>query len=225
MSLREDKLMKLQLKLEESSREIRSRIAGLLAEELDSLFRSTARNIRQPLQNLVEAAIRRRPEYESMVAAAGELRGALGLVDPKQRLDDILAVWKNSLTMTIKPVRAAGVKLTGGFTLEMINSDYQDVINLAAASFISEHSFLIPWLEWLLIAGSRPVVKNWNVEYDLNTFQRDRSRTGLALMIRSSGSWSVPDEYAGTMSNNFVTRALEDAESDIINLFEKELNI
>ena len=42
-------------------------------------------------------------------------------------------------------------------------------------------------------------------------------------MVKSDGKrWGVPPEFAGTAGNNFVTRAIDSIEDDIINLFEAQ---
>jgi len=47
------------------------------------------------------------------------------------------------------------------------------------------------------------------------------SRTGYAIMKPASGSWSVPSEFAGTITDNWITRAIQTSETDINNLLRK----
>jgi len=76
----------------------------------------------------------------------------------------------------------------------------------------------LPWLEWLLLNGTQPVVdKSF---YD-NKPQYARVPGG-GFMI-NNGFWSVPASIAGTSEDNFLTRALRSIEDDIILLAQKQI--
>lgn len=86
----------------------------------------------------------------------------------------------------------------------------------------------IPWLAWLLLGGSAPLVNNYHIIF--GNFSTSRlpgqalSRTGKALMAFEKGSfWRMPIEHAGTTDNNFVTRALEGIETDLEKIVGEEL--
>lgn len=94
----------------------------------------------------------------------------------------------------------------------MIQSDYTDVLNSSAAVFKTEKGTDLNWLEWLLLFGSKTIIKDYEVEFGYNP----RSRTGQAIMRGvKRGKWSVPYEFSGTQNNNWITRAIDSVESDI----------
>jgi hypothetical protein len=74
----------------------------------------------------------------------------------------------------------------------------------------------LPWLQWLLLEGNATIVRNYTVSFGPNRF----SRTGFALMRPSLQSWKVPSEFAGTINDNWITRAIDGAESNIQKLLD-----
>jgi hypothetical protein len=87
----------------------------------------------------------------------------------------------------------------------------------------------VPWLAWLLLGGSAPLVQNFHIVF--GNFSTSRlpgqhlSRTGKAIMAFQKGSfWRMPIEHAGTSQDNFVTRALDGIETEVTKIVEDELN-
>jgi hypothetical protein len=70
------------------------------------------------------------------------------------------------------------------------------------------------WLNWLLEKGQSVIV----IGYRYNPDTAPRGRSGGGTMSGGS-AWRVPPEYAGTISDNFVTRAFDGREKDIARLF------
>ena len=74
------------------------------------------------------------------------------------------------------------------------------------------------WLEWLLLFGNKTIIRDYVVEFGDNP----RSRTGRAVMKGvKSGKWGVPPEFAGTKNNNWITRAIESADSEINSILKE----
>ena len=70
-----------------------------------------------------------------------------------------------------------------------------------------------------VIRGCKILIKNYTVKFGPN----NRSRTGFAIMVGSDENWRVPPEFAGTKTNNWITRALENVEDKVVGLMIKEL--
>lgn len=80
--------------------------------------------------------------------------------------------------------------------------------------------YQLPWLKWLLVEGTKPIVKNYAVKFGPNK----SSRTGMAVMVNSSSNWSVPSEFAGTISSNWISRAIDDiSDLFISSIIENEI--
>lgn len=212
--------MRASFQLQESPRQIKNMMIEALLPEIDRYLHQVLSKIKLPIQNTIARAIKDSPEYQSLVDNAGKLRGALGVVDAKAKLELIIDKWKSDVGIGYDPPTNVGGKIRAGFSLQIIRGDYADVINLAVSKFISENNYLVPWLEWLLLAGRSRVVQNYVIEYGPSR----RSRTGLAVMRKHpSGSFSVPSEFAGTDTDNFVTRALDKASNEILEIIVAEM--
>ena len=71
----------------------------------------------------------------------------------------------------------------------------------------------------MLLKGNAIIIKNYEVKFGPSP----KSRSGDALMIQSSSSWRVPPEFAGTIKDNWTTRALNRIDNKIINLIQTTL--
>ena len=130
------------------------------------------------------------------------------------KLAGIVDHWAASISMT-QSSRSIGNERATVYTFTAIKSDYSDVISLPEAYFDSESNLpgdrkgkitRIPWLEWLLKEGREYVVRKFVFTDKLES---DKSRGGGLMIPKKAGGWRVPIEYAGTVDDNFLTRALD----------------
>ena len=63
-------------------------------------------------------------------------------------------------------------------------------------------------MRWLLLEGTRTIVSSYAYEPD------NSGRSGGGTM-RLGGIWRVPPQFAGTASENFVTRMFENKDKQI----------
>lgn len=212
--------MRVTLQLVETTQEIRNAIIEASIPIINAMLIRVATVAKPTVQHIVEEEIKSSPEYQSMVDSGGKLRGALGLVDPMNQLDAIIDILKSDIEMVSVPAQKTGKTITGGFRLEVVRGNYENLLNSRIATFVSENNYLVPWLEWLLTAGKSRVVQDYVIKYGPSPF----SRTGLAVMAKKTGGgFSVPGEFAGTQENNFITRALERANAKILAIIQKAM--
>ena len=199
----------------ETNAQIESKILRALKPELNKYLEKAFNKAKSKIVNAVVKAIKSTPEYQSLLS--GDLKYEFGLPDSDSRIENILNFWKN-ITADFKKVSINSNKLSGGFTISMIDSDYSDVINSAAAVFTTEKGTDLNWLEWLLLFGNKTIIRDYVVEFGDNP----RSRTGRAVMKGvKSGKLGVPPEFAGTKNNNWITRAIESADSEINSILKE----
>lgn len=198
------------LKLVETTSEINKRLLSTLLPQVDSYFKGVFDKVSSEIQNIVINNIKIAPEYDSLLS--GRLKAEFGLPDSDSRVASILDFWKN-IEVNYKAVKIKNnSSLSANFSINMIKSDYSDVISLSASTFITEKGSELNWLEWLLLFGNKTIIKDYEIKLGPNP----RSRTGLAVMQGViSGKWSVPAEFAGTMNNNWITRAIDNADGEI----------
>ena len=144
-----------------------------------------------------------------------------GLPDPERRVSDILDTIRKGTHTRIIPSRISNGQISSGVVVEMIPSGFSDLLSLEASVLVTEKGAELNWLDWLLIQGDTAIVG----EYRFALGSSPYSRTGMGLMIGGSGfSWRVPPEYAGNITNNWITRAIDQSqtaiESEIASFFK-----
>ena len=210
--------MKLNLTVLESNSQISKSILDALIPEVDRYLKQKLQYIKQNLPILITDILTSTETYSSLIG--GQLQYEFGIPDPIPKLDEILSVWTNNIMIDYKSPISSTDKLKASFSISIIKSDFADVLSQDAAFVIdSLRGYSLPWLEWLLLEGSKTIVKNQQVVIRSSKF----SRTGRAMMQESNTSWKVPSQYAGTINNNWITRAIDDNETLINSFLEKAI--
>lgn len=206
-------------------------VSEALAKEMNDLILNPHAKERffNQVKQVIMSRIKIAPEYKSLLSSDPQsLHGQLGLQDPVGATEQLFRIWEREILIYPGKVFARGSSIYGSISIQAIYADFNDVLN--AGYYWSRNKkgeeTLIPWLEWLLLKGKQVIVTSHY--YGINP--RYRTRTGLGFMgKRNEGQtqvqpmWRMPQEYAGTIQNNWITRSLREAESDIIFLFSKLL--
>lgn len=193
---------------------IRREVSKVIKRNINAM----ASNIENHMRAIILARLSTAPEVDSI--AGGELRHHFGLPDGASKISNIISNWADSIQVT--PVAGGGLFL-GGLDIKAIDSSYQDALGLPDSVFVTEKGTSLEWLRWLLLEGTRRIVRGYRFS-DSNSSGRV-SRTGRGIMIkRTSSSWGVPSQFSGTDGDNFVTRALQDVELEIEVIVRRELS-
>lgn len=212
-------MTKLNINILESDNEISDRILKALLPEISRYFNRAYKICKNNISNLVMEAITSAPEYQSLIS--GKLKYEFGLPDAASRLSNILTFWKNIEISFEKPAILKN-EIRGSFNLSMIKADYTDVLALSDSVLVTEKGAELEWLKWLLLFGDKTIIK----EYVIDIGPNPRSRTGNAVMVgQTKGRWSVPSEFAGTIRNNWITRAIDSIDNQVYDLIEKSLKV
>jgi hypothetical protein len=210
--------MKIDLKLLDSEADIKNKILASIKDTISEAFRRSINPLKESISRALYNAITTEPEYQSLLS--GKLQYEFGIPESAQKVNEIVKIWTDHVIVEVTPVTLAGYNLKGGFTINMIQDDYSDVLSSSAAQIVDEtRSTVLPWLEWLLLNGNKIIVKNYEVQVGPSPY----SRTGLAIMKPSKQNWRVPPEFSGTSSNNWVIRALDKLDNSIPNLIQQEV--
>jgi hypothetical protein len=207
--------MNLSLRVLESDSAIRKMILDSLRVELDSTMQKSARELPAKIKPLLSDALKQEPEYSSL--KSGKLRFEFGIPD-SSAIDDVVEKIANTININASPLKISGAGLSGGFTLTAIKTDDINGIINDPSSMVEDTTkgYSLPWLEWLLFKGNQTIIKGYSVKLGPNS----NSRTGNAIMVTSDSSWRVPAEFAGTISSNWTTRAVERLESTIYKIIQ-----
>ena len=201
--------MNIDIKLLESDSQIRQSILSSLKPEVDALVSKSIPKINPMIKDLFKEALMNEPEYTSL--KSGRLKYEFGLPQEVD-IDDVVSIMSNSVNINLSQSKISSSGINVGIKIEVFEKSGEPAINSPNA-FVSDTKggYSLPWLEWLLLKGTVPIVKNYSVVLGPNKF----SRTGMALMVESNKNWRVPSEFAGSSSNNWASRALDKIEDKI----------
>ena len=184
---------------------------------MNDYFKKVYDSVSVKIQELVVQSIKNAPEYNSLLN--GQLKAEFGLPDADNRINELLEFWKY-MHVEYRPVKIVNGLLETHFIIHMIQSDFNNVIHTGAAILQTEKGKDLNWLEWLLLLGDQTIIKDYVVKFGPNS----NSRTGMAVMKGvTSGKWSVPSAYSGTLNDNWITRAMDGADKDINRLLSESM--
>lgn len=209
--------MRLHIDIVNSEKDVLKIVLDNACKIIDAAISKAIPNIEKEVKRRIAGSIRVQPEYSSIIN--GQLMGELGLIDGQNRLERIINIWVDSLVVKKRVTRRSGDKITGGFRIEAINADYSDVISREEAVLITEKGTNLFWLQWLLTEGDKKIILDYKIVRNPR-----RSRTNTVIMKGdSTTSWGIPAEFAGTINNNFVTRAMNSIIPEMEELMEIEI--
>lgn len=212
--------MQFKIKILEKNTEIEQRILQALLPEVNSVLQKYVKTIGPKIKDAVSIAIKNSPEYNSIVG--GTLKYELGIPDGDTRINNILNIWLANMSVNFKPVILKGSQLQGGIKISLIKADLSDVLGSSDAFLTDDRTgSMVDWLNWLSLAGDRTIIKDYNFILGSNT----RSRTGGGIMryAPGSGKWKIPSEFSGTITNNWITRAIDVASDSIDSILSSTL--
>ena len=212
--------MQFSIKLLESNSQISNSILQALIPEVDNYLKKALIIIRKNLPSLIKNIIYNTPEYNSLMG--GQLQYEFGIPDPSSQLSNIIDIWSNNIKIEYNGPTVSNNKIKASFSVSLIRSDFSDVLSSDSGFVIDAlRGYQLPWLEWLLLEGNKAIISKQEVIIGPNKF----SRTGLAIMRPSNKSWRVPSEFAGTIKDNWITRAIDNSESQINELLDKAFSL
>lgn len=177
----------------------------------------TINAIQSAISNFVLNAIRNTETWKSLSGA--DPRGldahfGLNANTRTARLNHLLDIWAKEIKVVPRAIREGRETFTMSYDFYAIESNFGNVLSSHEA-FVENKSKrsnegktpkIIPWLHWLLIAGTEARIDGYHISF--GNYNTNNSRSGKAIM-KINYSWVTPPEFAGTINDNFITRALE----------------
>lgn len=207
--------MSISIKLLESNREIQKKIFDTIFEEIDRKLRKNKAKAEAKIKLMIPGWIAEQPEVDSILAEGmlGSLNAQLGF-GAGTSIRHIEAI-KNGIVNSIYAEIDFKKNLTGGITFYIQPIDFSNLLGSPWA-FIATESAPLSWLNWLLIQGSRTIIVDYEYKPDF------AGRSGGGIMIGGS-VWRIPPQFAGTVDNNFITRALQNRDKELQSVMEEAL--
>jgi hypothetical protein len=202
-------MAKTGLKILESNKTIEKEIKKALSRDINVALLKSTNKIKTNLIAPIKSALLSSPEIMSL--QNGLLAAEFGLT--YNPAFDIVNAVLDTLEVEVQKVDA---NLVGGITITMQPSDFA---NLLTSSFAEQKidGGSIPWLRWLLTAGDTILIADFGVEFG------SYGRSGGGRMRKKFAPYKVNSAFSGTPTDNFITRAIERAGSQITEILKKGL--
>lgn len=177
-------------------------VLNQIRDHLEETIRKSLRGIESGVAPVIGNAVRQSPEYQSILG--GQLWHELGIVHPEATMSVIISRIQQSIQASGRGVRIVGQGISGSLQIGILPADYSDILSLPEATFTSENGYEVDWLKWLLFSGETLVIRDhWYLGKET-----PKSRTGRGIMVKSRLGWRVPEEFAGTLTDNWLVRAI-----------------
>lgn len=196
-------------KLTQSQATFDKLVLNALAQEVDKYFRTSIKQVLDPVREAVRSALRSSDTIRDL--GGGKLRGALGIPSGQDVISPIIEAVANSTYIIPRPIKAKGKSFTGGFSLNVQPDDFSNLLSGSIGTVVTEKAITLPWLSWLLTRGSSIIVADFGVRY-----KGGAGRSRQAQMTRGARPFSIDPIHSGTITHNFVTKALIENVDDII---------
>ena len=202
--------MTISLRLLESNSEIKKRIHEALADHLNSVLAAGSKKLKTAIRSKIPRWIGAQPEIESLLQGGSldSLNAHFGLPrgTSPSAVNAILQAVSESII--IKTTKIKGNTPKGGIEFSIQPSNLANLLALRQGHVTTNKQTDLHWLDWLLRQGSAVIISGY--EYS----PRRDGRSGGGVMTKGS-LWRVPPQFAGTLQNNFITKALSNREKEL----------
>lgn len=204
----------ISVKILESNKKIENEIYKTLSSMINSLIKKNKNHVISLFKPAINNWIRSQPEINSLLSEGifGSLNAQFGL--PFGSADSAVNKIVQSITDTLNiDIKNIDKSLRGHVVFNFQQSDFGNLLGLSAGQVITERGTDLHWLDWLLTKGDTVIVIGYQYVPD------NKGRSGGGLMY-SGSAWRVPPQFSGTNDNNFITRAFDGREQEVIAILQ-----
>lgn len=207
-------------KIKIDGKELQQKIRYALGDIINDAAIVAQKPIENRLKQLIRFNFLQSPETLSMVA--GRLQGDFGFTSGEAYVIPVIDWIVNRIRVDRVPYSLRGGVKKKIYKISLAYFDLDELTSLPTASYLNNVNVRrnIDWLEWLLTRGNKPII--YGYEADFGGYPRSRSRSGIAIMVRSDKNWRVPSQFSGTIRNNWITRVYKSSEQSVLNIIEDE---
>jgi|TARA_B110000495_G_C23010249_1_gene597426 hypothetical protein len=203
------------LKILETNAQIEKEISRVITRQINESLVATSRFLYKEMYPILERYLRISPEILSL--SEGLLQAEFGLDSDVTPL--LITSIMGSFNVNVTKARGGSAARPGSIKLQFSRQSYEDLLVNEWAyqdveSYIDgSYQGSIPWLDWLLNYGDSIIIADYGVEIG------DFGRTGLAHMVKKNAPYKVNSSYSGVATNNFITRSVFAASSELGKVF------
>ena len=173
-------------------------------------------NLSAQMAIIVGSTLNASPTVRSLLG--GTLKDDFGLQagEAGSAITNIIAFLSKNVT-----AQALGIKDGVQINLNFLPGGFDDILSVPGGSYKSRGGE-VNWLEWLLTKGTQVVI----ADYALFDGAKGKTRSGGSkVMIPqvNKPAFRVDPQHAGTIADNFISRALDPAKDEIGNLIINEM--
>lgn len=203
--------MKISVKVKTTQRVIVNKIKESFANFLNRKFARKNSAIKTRVRRYIYSWVRQQPEMQDILAGKyGTLAPNFGIPEGTHYdvVNKICECAANAFEIEVNPVNK---NLVGGIYLNFVGTTFEDLLNLEEGHITTENGEDLHWLDWLLTKGYKSIIFGYHFVMKID---EPASRSGGGIMVEK-GTWRVPPEFAGTLEDNFITRAISMPENQI----------
>tara|TARA_R100000005_G_scaffold95986_2_gene79934 strand:+ start:6585 stop:7271 length:687 start_codon:yes stop_codon:yes gene_type:complete len=202
----------LSIELLGSASDFEKYIISAIEAQIDKAVNKSIKTIELKAKPIIRSAISDCDEMKSLLS--GQLRGELGLSPSAARnaIDNISEAVSEAISFTNTSSKAK--KGTGGLEVHFQPTSFSNVLSVSGSSYFYKKRMKlwgqdvsakveVDWLDWLLRRGDSIIVSKFTYKP-----QPGKGRSGQGKMEKGGG-WRISPTYAGTLQDNFITRALQ----------------
>ena len=205
------------LTLLDTTIKITTEINKALVKQINMTIAKNRGKVSKRFKNEVKGWLRQSPEINSLLAqgAPESLNAVFGFTPgtANSAVDAIINSVVDSMEIRISKISP---RYRGEILFNFQENSLGNILGLSAGHQITMFGEDLHWLKWLITSGDAIIIKGFHYEPSSD------GRSGGGTM-NVGGSFRVPPEYAGVLGNNFITRALEGKDKEIINILTQLL--
>jgi len=202
----------INLKLTQTVKDIEKEINKSIATELNKVIRTKNKTVLGVFKRNIESWVMAQPEIQSLLDQGGQgsLNSQFGL-RPGTADISVARIVSSIVDSTTVNVKKINDKLVGGVTFECQSKTFANLLGLPDGHVLTKKGVDLHWLNWLLTLGDIAIITG----YDYKPSQMGRSGGGT---MAGGGSFRISPSFAGTLENNFITRAFSGKEKEVKNI-------
>ncbi len=215
------------LKILESDKILKRRMLKALSIEIKRTINKASDGIEKDIRLAVFGWVFESPEMEDL--RSGALRIDLGLTKTQadQSSHSIAKTVADSTNVAVEVPKTPLAKTRGKITINVQPKNFSNIsINAHLVNWGMAGN--VPWVDILLFRGDEIIVEDYDVEYG------PFGRSGGGKMEEDAGDLSgwgigissmtrVPPSFSGTVTDNFITRALRGKEAQIEKIVKQRI--
>jgi len=207
--------MTISIKLVDSIATIKKDIHAAIAEEMNKRIKTNSKRFATHLKQSIRAWLVSQPEMVSLQTEGSpfSLHAQFGLLPGQGHTaaDAIIDAVAQSIEIKAVPFTK---NLKGRVEIAVQPKDFRAVLGIPQGTVLTDKGAVLEWLNWLLFEGDRVIIIGYEYTPD------GGGRSGGGTMTGGVG-WRIHPNFAGTVDDNFITRALVTREKEMTTLVQQ----